>query len=55
MYENAHTPPSLKRGGKRKKDQDKGSGKKPGKKKGHNAQPCWLWHRWIALGDPLKV
>lgn len=35
MYENAHTPPSLKRGGKRKKDQDKGGGKKPGQKKGH--------------------
>ena len=30
MYENAHTPPSLKRGGKRKKDQNKGGGKKPG-------------------------
>ncbi len=55
MYANAHTPPSLKRGGKRKKDPDKGSGKNPGQKKGHNAQPCWLWHRWIALGDPLKV
>jgi len=35
MYENAHTPPSLKRGGKRKKDQNKYSGNKPGQKKGH--------------------
>jgi len=35
MYENAHTPPSLKRGGKRKKDQNKDGGKKPGQKKGH--------------------
>jgi len=35
MYENAHTPPSLKRGGKRKKDQNKGGGNKPGQKKGH--------------------
>jgi len=35
MYENAHTPPSLKRGGNRKKDQNEGGGKKPGQKKGH--------------------
>jgi len=35
MYENAHTPPSLKRNGKRKKDQNEGGGKKPGQKKGH--------------------
>jgi len=35
MYENAHTPPSLKRGGKRKKDQNKCGGNKPGQKKGH--------------------
>ena len=27
MHDNAHTPPSLKRGGKRKKDQDAGDGK----------------------------
>ena len=35
MHDNAHTPPSLKRGGKRKKDQNAGEGKKPGQKKGH--------------------
>ena len=35
MYENAHTPPSLKRNGNRKKDQNEGGGKKPGQKKGH--------------------
>ncbi len=35
MCENAHTPPSLKRGGKRKKDQNKGGGNKPEQKKGH--------------------
>jgi len=35
MHDNAHTPPSLKRGGKRKKDQDAGDRKKPGQKKGH--------------------
>jgi len=33
MYENAHTPPSLKRDGKRKKDQNKCGEKKPGQKK----------------------
>jgi len=27
MHDNAHTPPSLKRGGKRKKDQNAGDGK----------------------------
>ena len=35
MYANAHTQPRLKRGGKRKKDQNEGGGKKPGQKKGH--------------------
>ena len=35
MCENAHTAPSLKRGGKRKKDQDKGGGNKLEQKKGH--------------------
>ena len=34
MCENAHTSPSLKRGGKRKKDQDKGGGNKLEQKKG---------------------
>ena len=34
-YENAHTPPSLKRGGRRKKTQNKGGKGKPGQKKGH--------------------
>ena len=35
MYENAHTQPSLKRNGNRKKDQNESGGKKPGQKKGH--------------------
>ncbi|KAF5411019.1 MAG: hypothetical protein C5S47_05230 [Candidatus Methanogasteraceae archaeon] len=35
MYENAHTPPSLKRNGNRKKDQNESGGKNPGQKKGH--------------------
>jgi transposase len=35
QYENAHTPPSLKRGGYRKKDQDKKNNGKPGQKIGH--------------------
>jgi transposase len=35
QYENAHTPPSLRRGGNRKKDQDKKNNGKPGKKIGH--------------------
>jgi transposase len=34
-YENAHTPPSLRRGGNRKKDQTEGEKGKPGQKKGH--------------------
>jgi transposase len=34
MYENAHTPPSLKHNGNRKKDQNKGGGKKPGRRRG---------------------
>jgi len=35
QYENAHTPPSLKRGGSRKKDQKEGEKGKPGQKMGH--------------------
>ncbi len=35
IYENAHTPPSLKRGGNRKKRQNKGVKGTPGQKKGH--------------------
>jgi len=35
QYENAHTPPSLKRGGNRKKDQKEGEKGKPGQKMGH--------------------
>lgn len=34
-YENAHTPPSLRRGGTRKTSQKKGAKGKPGQKKGH--------------------
>ena len=33
MHDDAHTPPSLKRGGKRKKDQNTGGGKKPGQER----------------------
>ena len=35
QYENAHTPPSLKRGGSRKKDAKEGEKGKPGQKIGH--------------------
>jgi transposase len=35
QYENAHTPPSLRRGRNRKKDQDKNNKGKPGQKIGH--------------------
>ena len=35
QYENAHTPPSLRRGRNRKKDQDKNDTGKPGQKVGH--------------------
>jgi len=35
QYENAHTPPSLRRGRNRKKDQDKKNNGKPGQKRGH--------------------
>ena len=35
QYENAHTPPSLRRGGKRKKDLKEGDKGKPGQKIGH--------------------
>jgi transposase len=34
-YENAHTPPSLRHGGNRKKDQNEDAKGKPGQKKGH--------------------
>jgi len=34
-YENAHTPPSLKRGGRRRNNQNKGNKGTPGQKKGH--------------------
>jgi transposase len=36
QYENAHTPPSLRRGRNRKKDHDKKNNGKPGQKIGHN-------------------
>jgi len=36
QYENAHTPPSLRRGRNRKKDQDENYKGKPGQKIGHN-------------------
>jgi hypothetical protein len=35
QYENAHTPPSLRRGRNRKKDQEKNNKGKPGQKVGH--------------------
>jgi len=35
QYENAHTPPSLRRGRNRKKDQEKDIKGKPGQKSGH--------------------
>ena len=35
QYENAHTPPSLRRGRNRKKDRDESNKGKPGQKIGH--------------------
>ncbi len=35
QYENAHTPPSLRRGRNRRRDQDKKNNGKPGQKIGH--------------------
>ena len=35
QYENAHTPPSLRRGRNRKKDPDRNNKGKPGQKNGH--------------------
>jgi hypothetical protein len=51
QYENAHTPPSLKRGGNRKKDHNEGDKGKPGQKVGHKgltrpiAKPDRRWLR----------
>jgi len=70
IYENAHTPPSLKRGGGNSgKNQKKGGGKKPGQKKGHKGvtrsraepdkQVNVLMGRCpycdVELGDPISV
>ena len=33
MHDDTHTPPSLKRGGKRKKDQNEGGGRSRGRRK----------------------
>jgi transposase len=66
QYENAHTPPSLKRGLNRKKDQDKG---KPGQKFGHKGvtRPCAKPDRQVEvttdrcpecgsdLGSPFRI
>jgi transposase len=38
QYENAHTPPSLRRGRNRKKDQDENDKGKPGQKIGHKGE-----------------
>jgi transposase len=68
-YENAHTPPSLKRGGRRKKSQNKGEKGKPGQKKGHKGttrpfatpdvqvevtENCCPYCE-TELGDPIRV
>lgn len=68
-YENAHTPPSLRRGGTRKKDQKEGDKGKPGQKKGHKGltRPTTKPDRQIdliedlcpdcgaKLGNPFKI
>lgn len=68
-YENAHTPPSLRRGGKRKNDLKEGSKGKPGQKEGHKgvtrppAKPDKQVHVTRAqcpdcgtkLGEPFRI
>lgn len=69
MYENAHTPPSLKRGGKRKEDRKEGEKGKPGQKNGHKGltRPTAKPDRQVQvtkeicpdcgakLGDPFRI
>jgi transposase len=69
LYENAHTPPSLRRGGNRKKDQNEGVNGKPGQKEGHKGltrpyvKPDKQVHVTMdhcpdcgtKLGDPFKI
>jgi transposase len=68
-YENAHTPPSLKRGRKRKKEHDESDKGKPGQKVGHKgvSRPLANPDRQVKvtadrcpdcgteLGDPIKI
>jgi transposase len=69
QYENAHTPPSLKRGGSRKKDHTGGEKGKPGQKVGHKGltRPSARPDREVQvtkdlcpdcgtkLGDPFRI
>lgn len=69
QYENAHTPPSLRRGRNRKKDQDKNNKGKPGQKIGHKgvARPYATPNRQVEvtrdrcpdcgsdLGSPFRI
>lgn len=69
QYENAHTPPSLRRGGNRKKDHTEGEKGKPGQKVGHKGltRPTAKPDRQVRvtrdlcsdcgakLGDPFRI
>jgi transposase len=69
LYENAHTPPSLRRGGNHKNDQNEGVKGKPGQKEGHKGltrpyvKPDKQVHVTMdycldcgtKLGDPFKI
>lgn len=69
QYENAHTPPSLKRGGNRKKNHNEGDKGKPGQKVGHEGvtRPTAKPDRQVhitkdfcpdcgtKLGDPFRI
>jgi transposase len=68
-YENAHTPPSLRRGRKRKRDRDEGEKGKPGQKAGHTgvSRPLANPDKQVEvtayrcpdcgteLGDPIRI
>jgi len=68
-YENAHTPPSLKRGRNRKRDRDEGNKGKPGQKVGHKgaSRPTAAPDKQVEvtadrcpdcgteLGDPVRI
>ncbi len=51
QYENAHTPPSLRRGRNRKKDPDKNNKGKPGQKIGHKG----VTRPYVAPDEQVEV